>query len=298
MPHHVTVLLNGGLGNQMFQYAAARALSLRNGARLYLDRRSGFAFDLVYKRQYELGVFPIEASLAGLPQQIPFWIEAARGTVGGSSTSAINNRIYGCSLQETQPVFLPEVAAHRVNANTWMWGFWQSERYFSDVADSISRELTPPAPHKREFLECAQLMETCTSVAVGVRIFEEVPGESKKAVGGLTPLRFFNDAAAQLAGRIHTPVFFVFCTTRAPQLRQLNLPGEVHVITHENGFEGSVARLWLLTRCRHHIIANSSFFWWGAWLREARCPDSHVIASPLFSNRDTIPTRWTSLVSA
>jgi hypothetical protein len=251
----------------------------------------------VYKRSYELGALPIIAAPAGFWKRTPFAIEAVRRKLGRSRPSPISHRLYGSYLQETKAAYLPEVAEHQLDAHGWMWGYWQSERYFSEIAGIISRELTPPTPEKKQFLKMAELMAESVSVAVGVRLFEEVPGASKDGVGGLTPLQFFNAAAAVLAQRVRKPVFFVFCTTPAPQLRQLKLPGEVHVITHENGFEGSVARLWLLTRCRHHILANSSFYWWGAWLRESQCSDAQIIASPLFSNEDTIPERWTSLAS-
>lgn len=295
MAHRLTVHLMGGLGNQMFQYAAARALALRNAAQLRLDTRGGFARDKVYKRLYELGDFPIQAASARWLEAAPFMIEAARQKVVGATTSSIGRRFYGSAIRETHSRFLSEVATHRMTSNAWMWGYWQTEQYFSDVAGIISKELTPPAPTHPQFLQCADLMASSNSVAVGVRLFEEVPGVSKGGVGGLTHMPFFNEAARLLATRVQNPTFFVFCTTNSPQLQQLDLPGPVHLITHENGYEGSIAPLWLISQARHHIIANSSFYWWGAWLREAQHPETQIIASPLFPNRDSVPSRWTVL---
>src|SRR5215831_16235441 len=74
----VTVQLMGGLGNQMFQYAAARALASRNGAKLLLDNRSAFITDRVYGRQYELDPMPIRGELASFAYRMPFWWEAKK----------------------------------------------------------------------------------------------------------------------------------------------------------------------------------------------------------------------------
>jgi hypothetical protein len=295
MRHHITAHLMGGLGNQMFQYAAARAIALRNDARLYVDNRTGFARDKVYRRTYELGAFPVEAAVAGAWKRGPFMLDTVERKLFGGTKQVISNRVWGSFIQEFEQTFLPEVARYPMVSNTWMRGYWQSEAYFRDVAESIRRELTPPTPTKREFVDYGELMRTCSSVAVGIRLFEEVPGASKTGVGGLTPLQFFTDASRVLAETVRNPVFFVFCTHAAAELSSLNLPGKVHLVTHDNGFQGSLERLWLLAQCQHHILSNSTFYWWGAWLSESQYPNSQIIASPLFANDDTIPARWKSL---
>jgi hypothetical protein len=78
-------------------------------------------------------------------------------------------------------------------------------------------------------------------------------------------------------------------------LRQIKFPGSAHFITHDNGFQGSLARFWLISQCAHHILSNSSFYWWAAWLAERRNPDSCIVASAMFPNRHTIPQRWIAL---
>ncbi len=285
--------LNGGLGNQMFQYAAGRALAEANGASLYLDARSGFARDKVYKRTFELAPFPIAARPASAWRTAPFVLDAIDRKVTGRVPPAVRRRLFGTSIHETDnAAFMPAVAACRTQSNLWMRGFWQSERYFEDIRETIARELTPPTPRGPLFLDCARHMGEVASVAVGVRMFEEIPDASKRGVGGVTPIEAFNRAAEKLAAEIGSLVFFVFCTIRSAVLNDLRLPGEIRFVTHDDGFTGTVERLWLLTRCRHHIIANSSFYWWGAWLREAVDAETRVTASPLFYNKDTVPTRW------
>ena len=279
----------------MFQYAAGRALAIRNSAQLYLDTTTGFVRDSAYGRTFELGVLPIKAEKAGLRKQAPFWFERARDRLLGADGAAIQERPWGTFIRETTTRHMDEVANFHNLGNSWVLGYWQCERYFTDIKDIVSDELTPPAPKEPQFLEMGKTMGTCNSVAVGVRLFEEVPGATKVGVGGLTPVAFYDVAAKQLTCRIKDPVFFVFCTTQAPVLQEINLPGIVHYITHDNGFKGSISRLWLISQCSHHILSNSSFYWWGAWLAEHKRPDAQIFASALFPNQDTIPKRWLAL---
>lgn len=285
----------GGLGNQMFQYAAGRALAVRNNAELYVDANSGFARDKVYQRRFMLDAMPITAQRAGLGKQAPYWLEKLRGRTTKICTDVIQRRPWGTLIREASLTFQPLIPVFNTFDKVWMSGYWQCERYFLDYCNLISRELAPPPPKDANFLAMAEKMSSCNSVAVGVRLFEEVPGTSKSGVGGVTPVEFYTLATQRLTQEINDLVFFVFCTTQSPVLEKIEFPGPVHYITHNNGFEGAIARLWLISRCRHHVLSNSSFYWWGAWLAEQQHPDARIIASDLFVNKDSIPGRWISL---
>lgn len=282
----------GGLGNQMFQYAAARALSERNGVPLFLDDHNGFVRDFIYKRTYELDAFPVRARIADRRQKFIYWAEKTREKLFSAQKHPIEKHLSWTVVKETAMHFIPEVADCRITGNTWMHGYWQSEKYFSGIKDIIAQELMPAIPTDEKFREYGRKMRSCNSVSLGVRLFEEVPGASKEGVGGLTIMSFFNDAAKRISAEVADLEFFVFCTTNSPELDKLELPGNVHLITHDNGFHGTMARLWLMTQCKHHIIANSSFYWWAAWLSEMTNENCRIIASPIFSNSDTIPPRW------
>ena len=287
--------LRSGLGNQMFQYAAGRALAIRNNADLYVDANSGFARDKVYRRTFEMGSMPIAAKRAGLVKQLPYWLEKLRERAAGAPAGIIHRRAWGTLIREESLAFEPRISMFNTFDNAWLNGYWQSEQYFFDYSDLIENELTPPAPVDAKFLKLAEKIAACNSVAVGIRLFEEVPGASKSGVGGVTPIEFYTQAAQTLSQEVDSPVFFVFCTTQSPLLDKIKLPGPVHYITHDNGFEGTLSRLWLISRCRQHILSNSSFYWWGAWLAERQHPDAKIIASDMFVNRDSIPGRWRSL---
>jgi hypothetical protein len=289
----ITSHLMGGLGNQMFQYASARSIAYNNDVPLYLDSHTGFYRDKIYKRKYELFHFPIKGQVVKSKYSIPFWNMTFRKKILGYENKLIYKNIFTNSIIENQLNFIPEITNYCIKKSTWMHGYWQSEKYFDNIKDLIAKELTPPKPKDDKFLEIAKLMNSCNSVSVGVRLFEEVPEINKEGVGGLTDIEFFNSSAYKINKNLESPEFFVFCTTNSPELKKLDLPGKVHLITHENGYNGTLARLWLMTQCKNHIIANSSFYWWGAWLSEINNNyNSKIIASSLFSNVDTVPERW------
>ena len=170
-----------------------------------------------------------------------------------------------------------------------MEGYWQSERYFSDYADLIENEISPPIPQDERFTAMAKRMDGSNSVAVGVRLFEEVPKTKQTAI-----YAFYTEAAVRLAEKVKDPVFFVFCTKESIR-GKLTLPGEVHYLTRENGYVDEMNVMWLISKCAHHIISNSSFYWWGTWLAERKHRNSVSIACDTFENADCIPPRWISI---
>lgn len=289
--HNLVIRLKGGLGNQMFQYATARALALKLGMHLIVDTTSGFVRDRVYRRNYALGSFPLTAQTANPFQQLPFWYEQVRNRLFPRSSQLEVRRPWGTYLGETQTVYLPEIDEIESRRAVYMDGYWQSEQYFSEYTELLNKEFTPPTPQDDRFTMLAARMADCNSVAVGVRLFEEVPGQQKEGVGGLVPHSFYSEAAARLAQDVADPVFFLFCTTGNSILHKLQLPGPIHYVTHDNGYLGEMKRLWLLSRCRHHILSNSSFYWWGAWLAE-HIHKGTIITCDQFPNTDCVPTRW------
>lgn len=287
----LAIRLKGGLGNQMFQYAAGRAAALRNGMELVLDTTGGFARDRVFRRSYALGGLPVAGRPAGRWTRLLFLSERMCQRCGIGGSSVIQRRPWGTALLETGLRFRVEVAECVLGSRALMDGYWQSESYFSDQRETVGQELAPPAPSDPRFLSMARQMEACESVAVGVRLFEEMPGADKAGVGGLVPLSSYVTAASCLGQAAGDTVFFVFCTTSTLLRDHLKLPGQTVYVTPEEGYGDALQVLWLLTRCRHHIIANSSFFWWGAWLAEQHRAGTVVVCG-VFPNEDTVPPRW------
>lgn len=288
------VHLAGGLGNQMFQYATGRAIAACSGVELALDHITGFARDRRYRRRFELGEFPIAARTATrLERGLAGFDGLLRPFMGPHR--AIRRLPWGDAVRETAQRFLPEIEAFRVTRRAWMRGYWQSPRYFESVAATIRAELEPPLPHDPRFRDLGRAMERCDGLAIGVRLYEENPRPFANARDGRVKSISLQAEAAHAVLRAHPGTrAFVFCTHRAEVLEQLRMPSGTTFVTETDGFRGAVPNLWLLSRCRHHVFNNSTFYWWGAWLSEGRHPASSgtIVASDNFINVDGLPAHW------
>jgi hypothetical protein len=286
----------GGLGNQMFQYATGRALAAARSAELALDTTTLFSRDRDFRRSFELEPFPIRARKASFDERLAFRFELAVRKMGVVRTRQVARRPWGRLVTEGEAMTPPIGPLDGDPRRVFLMGYWQTERYFADIRPMIAEELRPPASRKPAFLELARSLESPNAIAVGVRLFEEVPGAAKEGVGGLVPLAAYARGARVLAEGVRDPQFFVFSTVMSPLFDRLNLPGPVRYVTHDNGFDGTTDRLWLLSRCSRFLIANSSYYWWAAWLAESERRDTAVAAFDKFPNPWTIPDRWIKLI--
>lgn len=287
--------LNGGLGNQMFQYAVARAISSRLDAELVVDSWSGFVRDYQYRRVFELSKLPIKARIATPIERVPIWLYRIQNRILTQQENLIQERFYGNFLVETAAKFLPDIFEYKKSSSTWLIGYWQSPKYFENIATELRSELTPTLPIQENFLRMGMDIKKSNSVALGIRLYEESANPGAHARDGdLKTVEDFNRAISIHLEENPRSQFFVFCTHHAPILKKLNLPNTTIYITHDNGYVGSLERLWLLTQCRHHIFSNSSYYWWGAWLSKANYngQQQSIFSANNFINQDSLSCGW------
>jgi hypothetical protein len=293
----LVVQLKGGLGNQLFQYATGTALARASGAALALDDRTGFARDRRFKRRYELAALRVRARLATAGERafgiMDGWCKPFRF----GRRTVVRHAPWADFLAETTQRFLPEAADFQARRTTFMKGYWQSPRYFDRIAGELRQELQPPPPDDARMRALGDTMAACDSLAVGVRLYEEDRNPAANARDGRTkPLGAQAAAIAEVTTHAPSARVFVFCTHRASVLDSLELPPGTTFVTEDQGFRGALANLWLMTRCRHHVFNNSSFYWWGAWLAHGRhaLGPGVVRAADNFVNADCIPPEWRS----
>ena len=297
------VQLSGGLGNQMFQYACARSLSLQRNFELVLDNWSGFVRDSQYKRNYQLEHLPIQSRLATRTERLPLWYFRLINRVNNSNNNKIINKtIFGNFLTETHlndksKVFLPElydIPKHKYN---WLIGYWQSYKYFQNYVNQIRKELSPHPPNLKNFLRLGDIINSVESVAIGLRFYEESSHPNLHALN--QKMKNISEIKAVVKKLLETNSkrrFFIFCTHNSKFFDELNLPKNTVYVTPENGFENSIGTLWLLTLCDYHIFNNSSFYWWGAWLSKKWHKEKkiYIFAADNFINRDSLCKEWSS----
>jgi hypothetical protein len=282
----VIVRLIGGLGNQMFQYAAGRALALRHGAELKLDV-SGF--DAYKRRRYELDALAIRASVATGTDLAMFGADA-RPRSQFAERVRRRLRIHRKSRfpVHREPHFQFDPTLALLRPPVFLDGYWQSEKYFSDCAATLRRELTASAPFDAANAAVAARIDAVTAVSLHVRRGDYVDDPKTNRYHGTCSLDYYRRAIELITARVDSPHVFVFSDDSPWTRANLRVEGPTTFVD-ANPADRGFRDMQLMSRCRHHVVANSSFSWWGAWLDPS--PDKIVVAPKRWFNADDIDTR-------
>jgi len=291
----VVARIRGGLGNQLFCYAAARRLAIVNDAELVLDDVTGFVRDTDYRRRCALHHFRIPARSATTAERLEPFERYRRGVLKlVSRRLPYARRLY---LEQEGLDFDERLLHLRVREVLYLDGLWQSEGYFKDVEHTIREDLRPVTPADAASRRMADLVRASEGVAVHVRWFDP-PGS---ASANNLPADYYWRALAHVRQHVASPHFYLFSDDPEAARRMLTLPdGQVTLVAHHQEDDNGFADLWLMTHCRHFITANSTFSWWGAWLGET--PGSIVVApscrtygKSAWGFRGLVPPGWLQL---
>ena len=283
----IVVRLMGGLGNQLFQYACGRALALRTGHQLVLDPSGIFSLHPDAPRSYALQAFRLPVRVSATAA-LPSLLNRVRRRLGLRMTATPQ------LVQEAQTPYTPAAfPAHFTHLV--LSGYWQTEKYFQVYAGQLRQELTLPAARLARLEPTLQRqMETTTSVSLHIRRGDYVRDPGASRVLGVCPPDYYQRAVACLAERVQAPEFFVFSDDPGWVRANLKLDFPMHLVS--DGRRPPVEELMLMAHCRHHIIANSSFSWWGAWLNPRTdklvCAPRTWFRDPTFDARDIVPEAW------
>jgi hypothetical protein len=195
---------------------------------------------------------------------------------------------------EQGPRFQPEVL--HAPDDTLLVGYWQSEKYFHDEDAQVRQDFAlegPVSPLVRELVESIDE----SAVSVHVRRGDYVSHARTRKFHGVLPMEYYERGAAAISERVPNPHFFVISDDPDWCRNHIKLPSVTTFASNPGGT--SYDDMLLMTMCRHHIIANSSFSWWGAWLSENR---EKVVVAPRrwFADEsqdtsDLVPERWIRL---
>jgi hypothetical protein len=184
--------------------------------------------------------------------------------------------------------------------NVYLDGYWQSEKYFKEIENVIRREFCFKTEPERRNGETANRIKAVNAVCVHVRRTDYVSDPATNQFQGLCPLEYYREAVRLIASRVSKPRFFVFSDEPDWAQANLELEGPTIFVTG-NDLEKGYEDLRLMALCRHHIIANSSFSWWGAWLSNSKgivvAPKKWFKSTKWLNNTeldtsDLIPTGW------
>ena len=269
----ITITVLGGLGNQMFQYAAAKALACKHGVELVIDESAFGSYALrsylLDRLQIPEAVGPIAKSPIGAPIQAQNfaamrWRNRADRLLKGVGMAGVPQPPATYSEQQFQ--FDPGFAS--LGSSTSLFGYFQSERYFVDVADKLRDYFRPREPLGLSALAMAeQIARSQMPVSVHIRRGDYVKSAETARVHGALGVAYYKKALRIIQGLLDVQVtVFVFSDDPADAEAVLDFVPREHLVH----VRGDPDRPWedmaLMAQCRHHIIANSSFSWWGAWL--------------------------------
>lgn len=285
--------ISGGLGNQLFIYATAKALAMRTGAELVLDTQTGFRRD-IYQRRFALQCFGFQYKEANAQERFDF----PSGRIIRYVLRRANHylpfqrRCYLVEKSGQKRWFMPELLSYQPFTNTWLEGYWQSPLYFEDIRDLLIQELTVKSQLSPETLRVAGQILSANSVCVHLRLSRNVVNGAAITTDKQLNWSYFIRCMDFVAQQIKNPRFF--CFSDNPEAAELvrSLPYDTVLVAHNNGDNRAFEDFYLMSLCRHFILSNSTFGWWPAWL--CQYPDSMVVSPPLrfWDNRDILPPNW------
>lgn len=268
----IVVKLQGGLGNQMFQYAMGKAMAKLHDSPFELDvdflldrtpnKASGFVF-----RDYDLDVFSITPRIAPSGQERRY---SHQGFLDKIISGFKTKKVY------KEPFFHFDHNALSVQPDVYLDGYWQSPKYFASVEKELREDFKfvhEVEPQSKKLYE--DILQT-DAVCVNVRRADFLTN----SYHGVCGMNYFEPAIHHLASSLSNPKLFIFSDD--PQWCQDNFKSKfsMEVVDHTHkGFKFS-NQLQLMAACKHFIIPNSTFAWWAVWLSNKK--ESKIIA----------PTQW------
>lgn len=283
----IIINLMGGLGNQMFQYAAAKQLSIAHNTTLRIDASNFKKMTLNKEHVFQLDSYSITARQASKEELQRY--KATKNRMG--RLIRLIRRGWGAAAADQQPDLLYEEADGSafkpgfldLGPDRYLIGYFNSYKYFDAIRDILIDEYTP----KREISPPAQAMarqiERTESVSVHLRRGDYVsdPGVHQGIKGIMTD-RYYRNAIEYISRRANMPHFYIFSDDMPWVMDNFRIPAAVTYVNinpPQRGFED----LWIMSKCKHNITAGgSTFSWWAAYLN--RNADKIVVRTDRISN--------------
>lgn len=288
------VELIGGLGNQMFQYAVGRCMAETLQTSVLLDV-SGF--EKYPLRHYELNNFNIHEQFATEDDLRMFSLSKSKLLMRSLESliwKRTDNR-FKC-IHEGSFTFDPSVLQQK--GNLYLRGYWQSEKYFTDIAPIIYQEFSSRTLLSERSIELLGEMRKPGSVAIHIRRGDYVTNPQTNKMHGVMSLDYYQKCMDYIAARHDNVVYYLFSDDIEWVRQNFAVSDQLHIVEPVD-FSQSYEDLILMSSCNHNVIANSSFSWWAAWLNVN--PDKIVIAPQKWFNKvemdttDLIPASWIRL---
>lgn len=287
----ITIILSGGLGNQMFQYAAARALSLRLGTGVMFDLYKLQKRSKAVKRNYGLGIFDLKAK----------YVYSLKNIFFVKSYGYLKKYRFGENILRASKFFHDKRASvydsgfESLSSGNVLMGYFQNENYFKKYADVIRHDFYFDIRLSADKQSLEQKICFTNSVSIHIRRGDYMNPDSNLQ---MLSLEYYYKAMEYISTKIKDPYFFIF-SDDMEWVKQNFVPKNVsYTYIDPNKEDAAYIDMLLISKCKHNIIANSSFSWWGAWLNNNK--NKMVIAPSVWYKNDSgdnypegfIPESW------
>jgi hypothetical protein len=287
----IVVKIKGGLGNQMFQYAFGRFLSIKKNEKLLLDV---ITRPDSYGRQFALDCFDIKADLAD-QRKIKLLNYMRKYRFVGSFSRKYFSFLAWEFIDENNYSLKIDCPGCK-ETNKYIDGYWQSEGYFKDIRDTILKDFTIKKSLSEKNFEIANKISETNSISIHVRRCDYVNDSETNKIHGTCDVGYYLEAVSLLKNKVSDPHFFIFSDDPDWAMENIVFDGKKEYVKHNIGND-SCFDIYLMSLCKHNIIANSSFSWWGAWLNRNK---EKIVVAPKrwFADKDmndkysVVPTEW------
>ena len=279
----IVVSLAGGIGNQMFQYALGRHLAWLQKSELKLDI-SAYTNENI--REYNLDSFNIQ-------------VNYIRNTYFSRVVYKIQLKTKYFKIYTEQSHKYQDDVFNQSD-NMIINGYWQGEKYFKAIDNIIREDFSFKDEISLLKLPVAKKILQSNSIAVHIRRGDYISNELFNKVHGTCNIEYYEKSIAYIAKKVSSPFFYIFSDDM--QWVKANLQTSFpHIYIDETYNEiiktdKAIVDLFLISLCKHNIIANSSFSWWGAWLNNS---SSKIVIAPrewfideLLNTNDLLPETW------
>ncbi|RYE36660.1 MAG: alpha-1,2-fucosyltransferase [Sphingobacteriaceae bacterium] len=286
--------ITSGLGNQLFQYAAAKSLAVKNNTSLYLDLRyynHQYATDTV--RTCKLDYFNVDYKQFESSKPLVLLSKSTKLFPGRTCKPFFE------LVNEQYHHFNKDVPGKK-SKFIYLKGFWQSEKYFSSIADLIRKDFSFKENNKPDFIRYRNaILNSKNPISVHIRRGDYVHHPKFSKTFGFIGLDYYLKAIEVVKAKFSSYRFFVFSDDKEWVINHFPLAAD-DVIVNTTGTDTDIDDLQLMSLCNHQVIANSSFSWWGAWLnakpdKTVICPARFYKNQPDWDTKDLIPDGWIKL---
>ena len=274
----IIVRVTGGLGNQMFQYAMYKSLE-KKGKLVKLDSK------YKKKKKKEHNGYELERIFDIKPNK-PTKEDLEKFDENNISTLfKIKRKLFGDKkfVYDTKEyVFNKDVYKLK---NSYLNGYWQSIKYFEGIENDIKKDFRFKNQLDNKNLEILNEIENSNSISIHIRRGDYMSPENYNMYGCIATPTYYKKAIKVIEEKVENPTFFVFSNDMDWVKKNIQINSRVFYIDINSG-NGSYKDMQLMSNCKHNIIANSSFSWWGAWLNENK--NKIVIAPKKWINREDV----------